>query len=80
MIEKLLAYQTADAKLREIEKKLGGSEEKKKAMSILMKTQTGKDFTFDDKLVGVLQQIAHDGGGVSTNLRIARIGEVGRVI
>jgi predicted nucleic acid-binding Zn-ribbon protein len=33
MIEKLLAYQSADAKLREIEKKLGSSEEKKKAMS-----------------------------------------------
>ena len=33
MIQELLAYQTADAKLREIEKKLGGSEEKKKAMN-----------------------------------------------
>lgn len=33
MIENLLAYQTADAKLREIEKVLGCSEEKKKAMT-----------------------------------------------
>lgn len=33
MIEQLLAYQTQDAKLREIEKTLAGSEEKKKAVS-----------------------------------------------
>lgn len=27
---------------------------KKKAMSLLMKTQTGKDFTFDDRLVSIV--------------------------
>ena len=35
-------------------------EEKKKAMTILMKTQTGKDFTFDDKLVGMVAVIRID--------------------
>ena len=35
-------------------------EEKKKAMSILMKTQTGKDFTFDDKLVSIVAVIRID--------------------
>ena len=29
-------------------------EEKKKAMSILMKTQTGKDFSFEDRLVSIV--------------------------
>ena len=33
MVEKLLAYQTADAKLREIEKTLGASEDRKKAVT-----------------------------------------------
>ena len=32
-------------------------EEKKKAMSILMKTQTGKDFSFDDRLVSMVAVI-----------------------
>lgn len=32
-------------------------EEKKQAMSILMKTQTGEDFTFNDKLVSVVSVI-----------------------
>ena len=35
-------------------------EEKKQAMSILMKTQTGKDFTFDDKLVSIVTVIRID--------------------
>jgi len=35
-------------------------EEKKKAMSILMKTQTGKDFTFEDRLVSVVAVIRID--------------------
>ena len=35
-------------------------EEKKKAMTILMKTQTGKDFTFDDKLVSIVAVIRID--------------------
>jgi len=35
-------------------------EEKKKAMTILMKTQTGKDFTFGDKLVGMVAVIRID--------------------
>ncbi len=32
-------------------------EEKKLALSLLMKTQTGKDFSFDDKLVSVVSVI-----------------------
>lgn len=35
-------------------------EEKKRALSILMKTQTGKDFSFDDKLVSVVSVIRID--------------------
>ena len=34
MIKALLEYQAIDAKLREIEKKLSGSEERKKALDI----------------------------------------------
>ncbi len=35
-------------------------EEKKKALSILMKTQTGKDFEFTDKLVSVVSVVRID--------------------
>ena len=35
-------------------------EEKKRAMSILMKTQTGKDFTFEDRLVSIVTVIRID--------------------
>ena len=35
-------------------------EEKERAMSILMKTQTGKDFTFDEKLVSIVRVIRLD--------------------
>ena len=35
-------------------------EQKKQAMTILMKTQTGKDFLFDDKLVSVVAVIRVD--------------------
>ena len=35
-------------------------EEKKKAMSILMKTQTGKDFAFEDRLVSIVAVIRVD--------------------
>ena len=35
-------------------------EEKKKAMSILMNTQTGKDFSFEDKLVSIVSVIRID--------------------
>ena len=35
-------------------------EEKKQAMSILMKTQTGKDFEFNDKLVSIVAVIRID--------------------
>ena len=35
-------------------------EEKKHAMSVLMKTQTGKDFTFDEKLVSIVAVIRID--------------------
>ena len=39
---------------------LEDAEEKKKAMSVLMKTQTGKDFTFDDRLVSIVAVIRID--------------------
>ena len=35
-------------------------EQKKQAMTILMKTQTGKDFVFDDKLVSIVTVIRID--------------------
>ena len=35
-------------------------EEKKEAMSILMKTQTGKDFSFEDRLVSIVSVIRID--------------------
>ena len=35
-------------------------EEKKKALSFLMKTQTGKDFTFEDRLVSIVAVIRID--------------------
>ena len=35
-------------------------EEKKQAMSILMKTQTGKDFSFNDRLVSIVAVIRID--------------------
>ena len=35
-------------------------EEKKQAMSIMMKTQTGKDFTFEDRLVSIVAVIRID--------------------
>jgi len=35
-------------------------EEKKQAMTILMKTQTGKDFTFEDRLVTIVAVIRID--------------------
>ena len=35
-------------------------EEKKKAMSILMKTQTGKDFSFEDRLVSIVAVVRID--------------------
>ena len=35
-------------------------EEKMKAMSVLMKTQTGKDFTFDERLVSIVAVIRID--------------------
>ena len=35
-------------------------EEKKRAMSALMKTQTGKDFTFNDRLVSIVSVIRID--------------------
>ena len=36
------------------------AEEKKQAMSLLMKTQTGKDFEFNDKLVSIVAVIRVD--------------------
>ena len=35
-------------------------EEKKQAMTVLMKTQTGKDFSFDEKLVSIVAVIRID--------------------
>ncbi len=35
-------------------------EEKKMALSLLMKTQTGKDFQFDDKMAGIVSVIKID--------------------
>ena len=35
-------------------------EEKKHALSVLMKTQTGKDFSFEDRLVGIVAVIRID--------------------
>ena len=35
-------------------------EEKKKALSVLMKTQTGKDFEFEDKMVAFVSVIRID--------------------
>ena len=35
-------------------------EEKKRAMSLLMKTQTGKDFSFEDRLVSIVAVIRID--------------------
>ena len=35
-------------------------EEKKKAMTLLMKTQTGKDFSFEDRLVSIVAVIRID--------------------
>ena len=35
-------------------------EEKKRAMSVLMKTQTGKDFSFDERLVSIVAVIRID--------------------
>ena len=35
-------------------------EQKKQAMTVLMKTQTGKDFAFDDKLVSIVTVIRVD--------------------
>ena len=36
------------------------TEQKKRALSLLMKTQTGKDFEFDDKMVSVVSVIKID--------------------
>ena len=36
------------------------AEEKKRAMTILMKTQTGKDFSFEDRLVSIVTVIRVD--------------------
>ena len=39
---------------------LEDEEEKKHGMSVLMKTQTGKDFSFTDKLVSIVSVIRID--------------------
>ena len=44
-------------------------EEKKQAMTILMKTQTGKDFTFEDRLVSIVAVIRIDVAEYTTKHR-----------
>ena len=45
-------------------------EEKKQAMSTLMKTQTGKDFSFDDKLVSIVAVIRIDVSEYKAKVRL----------
>jgi len=45
-------------------------EEKKQAMSILMKTQTGKDFSFDDRLVSIVSVIRIDVSEYKAKVRL----------
>ena len=45
-------------------------EEKKRAMSLLMKTQTGKDFTFEDRLVSIVAVIRIDVSGYTAKERL----------
>lgn len=44
-------------------------EEKKRALSILMKTQTGKDFTFDDRMVSIVSVIKIHVSGYTAKCR-----------
>ena len=44
-------------------------EQKKQAMTILMKTQTGKDFTFEDRLVSIVAVIRIDVEGYTAKHR-----------
>ena len=46
-------------------------EEKKKGLSVIMKTQTGKDFTFDDKMVSIVSVIKIDVSGYTAKHRPA---------
>ena len=45
-------------------------EEKKQAMSVLMKTQTGKDFVFDDRLVSIVSVIRIDVSEYKAKIRL----------
>jgi len=44
-------------------------EEKKKALTLLMKAQTGKDFSFDDKMAGIVSIIRIDVSGYTAKHR-----------
>ena len=44
-------------------------EEKKKALTILMKTQTGKDFTFDDRMVSIVSVMKIQAGSYTAKKR-----------
>ncbi len=44
-------------------------EEKKQALSLLMKTQTGKDFTFQDKMVSIVSVMRIDVEEISAKAR-----------
>lgn len=44
-------------------------EEKKKALTILMKTQTGKDFTFDDRMVSIVSVMKIQAGSYTAKNR-----------
>ena len=46
------------------------AQEKMKAMSILMKTQTGKDFSFDDRLVSIVSVIRIDVSEYKAKVRL----------
>ena len=44
-------------------------EEKKKALSVLMKTQTGKDFSFDDRMAAIVSVIRIKASGFTAKHR-----------
>ena len=47
-------------------------EEKKQAMTLLMKTQTGKDFTFEDRLVSIVAVVRIDAAEFTAKHRPCR--------
>ena len=45
-------------------------EEKKKALSVLMMTQTGKEFSFDDKMVSIVSVMRIDVEEITAKRRL----------